>query len=125
MKDLWYWKAGLHDAKIRSVSEKAQAADWKNGIPACRCLEILLKSGSAYERDIRKIILFDAHIRELKREGESADLGAFTDAHWQSDRLTELAEKGFFLELEAVDSEDSTLYLCVEFETAKVEHSGQ
>ena len=122
MKDSWYWKAGLYDAKIRSVSEKAQAADWGNGIPACCCLEILLKSGSAYERDLRN---FDAHIRELKREGESTDLGAFTDAHWQSGRLTELAEKGFFFKLEVVDAEDSTLYLCVEFETAKVEHIGQ
>ncbi len=51
----WYWTGGLHDAVVRSVTEKEN------------CLEICLDSANGMlERDIRKISLFNCKIQTLE-----------------------------------------------------------
>ena len=60
----WYWKYGLHDAVVLSVSELQLVPDYKEKKPKFNCLEIHLDSKNAiYERDIKTIRLYNYKIK--------------------------------------------------------------
>ena len=60
----WYWKYGLHDAVILSVSELQLVPDYKVKKPKFNCLEIELDSKNAlYERDNKTIRLYNYKIK--------------------------------------------------------------
>ena len=63
----WYWKRGLHDAVIISVSELELVPDWKEKHPKRNCLEILLDSKNAlFETNIIRISLYNYRIMDMK-----------------------------------------------------------
>lgn len=51
----WYWARGLHDARIKSISEITAFPDWKNGFRDENHLEIRLDAGNT----VYEIIDFD------------------------------------------------------------------
>ena len=56
----WYWKTGLHDAKVKEINELKLEREWKAAYPAGNLLELCLDCKNAiFERNIKKIILLN------------------------------------------------------------------
>ena len=119
----WYWKFGLHDASIRSVCELELAPDWKEKHPKRNCLEILLDGKNAlYETNIKKISLYNYRITNMKMNAtEPIALDAFQDAYWLGDRIEQMEDGRYLLEIECTDSHSNLMYLTVTFEIPEVE----
>lgn len=119
----WYWKYGLHDAKILSICELELIPDWKEKHPKRNCLEILLDSKNAlYERNIQRISLFNYRITGMKMNAtESVTLEAFRDIYWLGDSIEQLDDGRYLLEIECTDLRSNLIYLTVRFDTAEIE----
>lgn len=87
----WYWKNGLHDAKILSVSEIILLPDWKTVFSEKKYLEIRLDGRKTlYERNITEIALYDYSIRT-----KDLDLNTLKNAWWLNDTV-ESQGNGFY-----------------------------
>ena len=121
----WYWKRGLHDAKILSVCELEFAPDWKEKRPKRNCLEIQLDSKNAlFEQDIETISLYNYRIKEMKTDTVTpVTLDAFQKTYWMGDRIEQLSDKRYLLEIACVDLHFNHLSLTIEFEFPAIQRS--
>ena len=119
----WYWKRGLHDAVILSVSELELVPDWKEKHPKRNCLEILLDSKNALsETNIIRISLYNYRIMDMKMNAaEPVALDVFRAVYWLGDSIEQLEDGKYLLEIECVDSHSNLLSLSVKFEIPEVE----
>lgn len=119
----WYWKRGLHDAVILSVSELELVPDWKEKHPKRNCLEILLDSKNAlFETNIIRISLYNYRIMDMKMNvAEPVALDTFQAVYWLGDSIEQLEDGKYLLEIECVDSHSNLLSLSVKFEIPEVE----
>ena len=119
----WYWKSGLHDAKILSVCELELVPDWKEKHPKRNCLEILLDGKNAlFETDIKKISLYNYRITDMNMNGvKPITLEAFRNVYWLGDSIDRLDDGKFLLEIECTDSRSNLMSLNVKFEIPEIE----
>ena len=119
----WYWKYGLHDAKIFSVRELDLTPDWKEKQPKRNRLEILLDSKNAlYETNIKRIFLYNYRIVNMKMNAaEPVTLEAFRNIYWMGDSVEQQDDGRYLLEIECTDSHSNFMYLTVEFEIPEIE----
>lgn len=121
----WYWKYGLHDARILSVCESELIPDWKEKHPKRNCLEILLDSeNTLYETNIKRISLYNYSIVEIKTKGKgSITLESFRDIYWLGDSIEQLDDGRYLLEIECTDSHSNLMYLSIKFGSAEIERT--
>lgn len=113
----WYWKYGLHDAAILSVSELQLAPDHKEKPLKYNCLEIELDCKNAlYERNIKTIRLYNYKIRT-----PDVDINRIDKPWWMSDTIKELGNKHYSLEIEIESARGSRENFIVEFEIPEIE----
>lgn len=119
----WYWKFGLHDARILSVCELELTPNWKEKHPKRNCLEILLDGKYALgETNIKRISLYNYRIEVMKMNAtEPITLEAFRDVYWLGDRMEQLEDGKYLLEIECIDSHSNLLFLSVKFEIPEIE----
>ena len=119
----WYWKRGLHDAKILSVCELKLVPDWKEKHPKRNCLEILLDGkNTLFETDIKKISLYNYRITDMNMNGvKPITLEAFRNVYWLGDSIDRLDDGKFLLEIECTDSRSNLMSLNVKFEIPEIE----
>lgn len=111
-----FWKRGLHDAKILSISEVLLEPDWKARRPQRNCLEIELDCrGALYEEDISKVLLYNYKVK--RKDFDFGDLGK---AWWLGDRLTPMPGNRFLLEIAITTEEGREEEFAVEFEDLEV-----
>ncbi len=113
----WYWKYGLHDAVILSVSELQLFPDYKEKNPKYNCLEIDLDSSNAiYESDIKKICLYNYKIKT-----SDIDINKIVKPWWMGDTIKQLPNNHYLLEIEVESGSGELIEFSVSFEFAKVE----
>lgn len=113
----WYWKYGLHDAKILSVAELELPPDWKSKNPRRNCLEICLDCKNAlFETNIRKICLYNYKIRRFELNFKDLE-----EPWWIEDRLTRFPNTGYELEIIIETADGRQEQFIVEFEMAEIE----
>ena len=119
----WYWKYGLHDARILSVSELQLVPDYKEAKPKYNCIEIALNCKNALcETNIKKISLYNYRIVGMKMNStEPITLDDFRDVFWLGDSIEQLDNDRYLLEIECTDSHSNLVYLNVEFEIPEIE----
>ena len=119
----WYWKRGLHDAKILSVCELKLVPDWKEKHPKRNCLEILLDGKNAlFETNIKKISLYNYRITDMNMNGvKPITLEAFRNVYWLGDSIDRLDDGKYLLEIECTDSRSNLMSLNVKFEIPQIE----
>ena len=119
----WYWKYGLHDARILSVSELQLVPDYKEAKPKYNCIEIALNSKNALrETNIKKISLYNYRIVGMKMNStEPITLDDFHDVFWLGDSIKQLDNDRYLLEIECTDLHSNLVYLTVEFEIPEIE----
>ena len=112
-----YWKYGLHDAAILSVSELQLAPNYKEKKQKFNCLEIELDSKNAMrERNIKTIRLYNYKIRTPE-----IDINRMDRPWWMSDTMKELENKHYLLEIEIESASSSRKTFIVEFEIPEIE----
>ena len=112
----WYWAHGLHDAEILSVCELELSPDWKSETPRRNCLEICLdSSGALYERDIRKICLYNYKIKTPE-----INISALQKPWWMGDTITQLPDRRYLLEIKIETANGKHKQFAVEFEIPEV-----
>ena len=113
----WYWKYGLHDAVILSVSELQLVPDYKEKKPKINCLEIQLDSKNAiYERDIKAIRLYNYKIKT-----PDIDINSIDKPWWIGDTIKKLDNNRYLLEIEIESAKCSRKHFIVEFEIPEIE----
>ena len=113
----WYWKYGLHDAVILSVSELQLVPDYKEKKPKINCLEIQLDSKNAiYERDIKAILLYNYKIKT-----PDIDINSIDKPWWIGDTIKKLDNNRYLLEIEIESAKGSRKHFIVEFEIPEIE----
>lgn len=113
----WYWKNGLHDAKIISVSEIIVPPDWKTIFSEEKYLDIRLDGRVAqYERDIKVITLYNYSIQT-----KDIELNELNNAWWMSDAVESLNDGFYRMTIEYIPSEaDCSEQFVVEFSGVKI-----
>ena len=113
----WYWKYGLHDAVILSVSELQLVPDYKEKKPKINCLEIQLDSKNAIcERDIKAIRLYNYKIKT-----PDIDINSIDKPWWIGDTIKKLDNNRYLLEIEIESAKGSRKHFIVEFEIPEIE----
>lgn len=113
----WYWKYGLHDAVILSVSELQFVPDYKEKKPKFNCLEIELDGKNAVcEQNIKTIRLYNYKIKT-----PDTDINSIDKPWWISDTIKELDNKRYLLEIEIESARGSRKQFIVEFEIPEIE----
>ena len=113
----WYWKHGLHDAEILSISELEFIPDYIEKNPGFNCLEIALNSKNAiYERDIQTIRLYNYKIKTPDVKLNCAD-----KRWWISDAIKDLNNQQYSLDIEIESASGSRDHFIVEFEIPEIE----
>lgn len=113
----WYWKSGLHDAFIISVSELQLIPDYKDKQPKWNCLEICLDSRNAiFERDVKKILLYNYKIKT-----PDFDIKSIEKTWWMDDSLEEQENGHYLSEIEAETAEQERIRFTVSYEFAEAE----
>ena len=112
----WYWKYGLHDAVILSVSELQLVPDYKEKKPKINCLEIQLDSKNAiYERDIKAIRLYNYKIKTPE-----IDINSIDKPWWIGDTIKKLDNNRYLLEIVIESAKGSRKHFIVEFEIPEI-----
>ncbi len=113
----WYWKFGLHDAVILSVSELQLIPNYKEKTPKYNCLEIKLDCKNAlYERNIKTIRLYNYKIKTPDMDIKSID-----KPWWIGDTIKKLDKKRYLLEVEIESARGKRENFGVEFEIPEIE----
>lgn len=113
----WYWKYGLHDAAILSISELQLAPNYKEKTPKYNCLEIELDCKNAlYEQNIKTIRLYNYKIKT-----PDIDINSIDKPWWISDTIKELENKRYLLEIEIESARRDRKNFIVEFEIPEIE----
>ncbi len=112
----WYWKYGLHDAEIISVSEVELIPDYHKKKPKRNCLEIYLDSRNAlYERDIEKILLYNYKIKT-----PDFDVKTLEKTWWMGDSLEKQKNGHYLSEIEVETANGERIEFNVSYELAEV-----
>ena len=112
----WYWKYGLHDAVILSVSELQLVPDYKEKKPKFNCLEIELDGKNALcEQNIKTIRLYNYKIKT-----PDVDINSIDKPWWISDTIKELDNNRYLLEIESESARGSRKHFIVEFEIPEI-----
>lgn len=113
----WYWKYGLHDAAILSVSELELTPDYKEKTPKYNCLEIELDCKiSLYEQNIKTIRLYNYKIKT-----PDIDINSIDKPWWINDTIKELENKRYLLEIEIESARGDRKNFIVEFGIPEIE----
>ena len=113
----WYWKYGLHDAVILSVSELQLVPDYKEKKPKINCLEIQLDCHNAmFEQNIKTIRLYNYKIKT-----PDIDINNIDKPWWISDTIKELENKHYLLEIKIESARGNRKDFIVEFEIPEIE----
>lgn len=113
----WYWKYGLHDAAILSVSELELTPNYKEKTTKYNCLEIELDCKNAlYEQNIKTIRLYNYKIKT-----PDIDINSIDKPWWISDTIKELENKRYLLEIEIESARGDRKNFIVEFEIPEIE----
>jgi len=113
----WYWKRGLHDAVILSVSECKLVPNYKEKKPKYNCLEIKLDSKNAlYERNIKAIRLYNYKIKT-----PDLDIHSFDEPWWMWDTMKELDNQRYLLNIEIEPGNGPRKMFSIEFEIPEIE----
>lgn len=113
----WYWKYGLHDAVILSVSELQLTPNYKEKPPKYNCLEIELDCKNAlYEQNIKTIRLYNYKIKT-----PDIDINSIDKPWWISDTIKELENKHYLLEIKIESARGNRKDFIVEFEIPEIE----
>lgn len=113
----WYWKYGLHDAAILSISELQLAPNYKEKTPKYNCLEIELDCKNAlYEQNIKTIRLYNYKIKT-----PGIDINSIDKPWWISDTIKELENKRYLLEIEIESARGDRKNFIVEFGIPEIE----
>ena len=104
----WYWKFGLHDAKITLIYE-----DFEKGK---RFLDIHIDAvGAMFEQDITEIRLYDYKIISPE------DIGVLEGGYWMTDSIETLGSGRYLLKAEVSCNNDKDLVtLEIRFSNAEV-----
>ena len=112
----WYWRHGLHDAVILSVSELQSLPDYREKKPKFICLEIKLDAKNAlYEQSIKTIRLFNYEIKT-----PYIDINRIDKPWWISDTVTELSDH-YSLDIEIESASGDRNHFIVEFVFPEIE----
>ena len=115
----WYWKYGLHDAVILSVSELQLIPDYKEKEIRYNCLKIDLDSRNAvYERDIKSISFFN-----YKIEPSDFDINSIVQQWWMNDTFKISEMKRNLIEIETATATDERAFFIIKFEFAETERT--
>ena len=113
----WYWKYGLHDAVILSVSELQLTPNYKEKSLKHNCLEIELDCKNAlYEQNIKIIRLYNYKIKT-----PDIDINSIDKPWWISDSIKELENKHYLLEIKIESARGNRKDFIVEFEIPEIE----
>lgn len=113
----WYWKQGLHDAEVLSISEFELNPDYKSPNPKYNCLEIHLDGeGTLYEQDICKIRFYNYKIKDCELSFSKVE-----KLWWMGDILTKLSDKRYLSEIEFENSKGRSKKLVITYEIAEAE----
>ena len=114
---VWYWKYGIHDAKILDVSELKNGVDKKRGKYYRNCLALTLNSsGAIYETNIKKIIFYNYEVKM-----SDAPISQLSQTWWMGDTIERLSNLNYLLNFE-VDPENGERWnFSIEFEYIDVE----
>lgn len=113
----WYWKYGLHDAVILSVSELQLIPNNKEKKPKYNCLEIQIDSKNAiYQQDIKTIRLYNYEIKT-----PDVDINSIDKPWWIGDSIKKLDNNRYLLEIEIEAANGSPTLFVVEFEIPDIE----
>lgn len=113
----WYWKHGLHDAKVLAIFEHQLEPDWKSPLPVYNALEIHLdSSGALYETDITKIRLLN-----YKWKSDPVNMTDYPELWWEQDILSCLPSEKFSLEIILQVPQKRCVVLKIDFSAAEVE----
>ena len=113
----WYWKYGLHDAVILSVSELQLVPNYKEKPLKYNCLEMELDCKNAlYEQDVKTIRLYNYTIKT-----PDIDINSIDKPWWISDTIKELENNRYLLEIEIESARGKRKNFIVEFETPEIE----
>lgn len=113
----WYWKHGLHDAEILSISQFELTPDWKSQNPRYNCFEISINAkGAMFETDIKKISLYN-----YKLKSKPFDPSALKRAWWLRDTLLKTSDRSYALHIVFQDVKKHHVFIDISFESAEVE----
>lgn len=113
----WYWKYGLHDAVILSVSELQLTPNYKEKPLKHNCLEIKLDCKNAlHEQNIKTIRLYNYKIKT-----PDIDINSIDKPWWISDTIKELENKRYLLEIKIESARRNRKIFIVEFELPEIE----
>ena len=113
----WYWKQGLHDAKVLAIFEHQLEPDWKSPLPVYNAMEIQLdSSGALYETGITRIRLLN-----YKWISEPINVVDYPELWWEQDTLSCLPSGKFSLEIVLQAPKKHRVVLQMEFTAAEVE----
>ena len=113
----WYWKYGLHDAVILSVSELQLVPNYKEKPLKYNCLEMELDCKNAmYEQNIKTIRLYNYTIKT-----PDVDVNSIDKPWWISDTIKELENNRYLLEIKIESARGKRKNFIVEFETPEIE----
>ena len=113
----WYWKRGIHDAKILDITELENGFDKTKGKHYRNCLILTLdSSGAIYEIDIKKIIFYNYEVRM-----SNAPVLGLSETWWMGDTIEQLSNGNYLLNFEVSLENNDRLNFSMEFEYADVE----
>ena len=113
----WYWKQGLHDAKVLAIFEHQLEPVWKSPLPVYNAMEIQLdSSGALYETGITRIRLLN-----YKWISEPINVVDYPELWWEQDTLSCLPSGKFSLEIVLQAPKKHRVVLQMEFTAAEVE----
>ena len=113
----WYWKQGLHDAKVLAIFEHQLEPDWKSPLPVYNAMEIQLdSSGALYETGITKIRLLN-----YKWISEPINVADYPELWWEQDTIACLPDGKLSLEIILQAPQKRRVVLEIDFVTAEVE----
>ena len=114
---VWYWKRGIHDAKILDITELENGFDKTRGKHYRNCLILTLDSvGAIYEVDIKKIIFYNYEVRM-----SNAPVLGLSETWWMGDTIEQLSNGNYLLNFEVSLENNDRLNFSMEFEYADVE----
>lgn len=109
----WYWVHGLHDAQILSISTEENGHLWQHKRPFHNCLVLELNSASAiYDNTVRTLVFYNYTYLT-----PDVDIHVLDNAWWLRDRLKQLGDNRWHLELvvEPADVGNRTIEFVFEF----------
>ncbi|MBE6664746.1 MAG: hypothetical protein E7603_00815 [Ruminococcaceae bacterium] len=113
----WYWKRGIHDAKILDVWELENGVDKKRGKYYRNCLVLSLdSSGAIYDINVEKIIFYNYEVKKA-----DVSVSELSKTWWMGDTIEQLSNGNYFLNFEVDPENHEKWHFSIEFEYADVE----